>query len=148
MPIPAGADPAASTLAAIDETLAQAGLNLLRADAGLTVYDGRVPDGAGRPYVLVYTRVAWPHDGTGNSLTGASVTAHVTWTCHCVGETASTARVVQQRVRAALLNQSPVVAGRSCGQIKQDEVLAPSRDESLGVLIADGVSIYSLISTP
>lgn len=132
----------------IDETLAEAGLNLLRADPVLTVYDGRVPDGAALPYVLVYSRVAWPRDGVGNTITGTSVTATATWNCHCVGESATAARVLQQRVRAALLNQTPAVAGRSCGQIKQDEVLAPNRDESLGGLVMDGVSIYSAVCTP
>jgi len=133
---------------AIDETLAQAGLNLLRADAGLTVYDGRVADGATLPYVLVYTTVSWPAGGAGNTITGARITAVAKWTCHCVAESASGARIVQQRVRAALLNQTPTVPGRSCGQIKQDEVLAPNRDESTGRLVMDGVSIYSAVCTP
>lgn len=132
----------------IDETLAQTGLGLLRADVGLTVYDGKVPDGATEPYVLVYTTVAWPAGAEGNTVTGLRSTAMVTWHCHCVAESASGARIVQQRVRAALLNQTVTVAGRSCGRIKQDEVLAPNRDETTGHLVMDGVAVYSLLSTP
>ena len=132
----------------IDETLAQAGLGLLRADAGLTVYDGLVPQGAALPYVLVYTTVAWPPGGTADTITGARLTATVTWTCHCVAESPSGARVVEQRVRAALLNQRPAVAGRGAGYIKQDQVLAPGPDQTTGRLVMDGVSIYSLVSTP
>jgi hypothetical protein len=132
----------------IDEALAQVGLGLLRADAGLTVYDGRVPDGSVLPYVLVYTTVSWPPGAEGNTLTGKRVTASVEWTCHCVAGTASGARVVQQRVRVAFLNQTGAVANRQCGLIKQDEVRAPDRDETTGQLVMDGVSVYSLLSTP
>lgn len=138
----------------LDDLHAQAGLALLRADAVLTVFDGKVPDqvasGPGPlvPYALVYSEVAWPRDGAGNTIQGTALTATVTWTCHCVGLTAQAARVVQGRVRAALLNQRPVIAGRSCGLIKQDEVLAPNPDESTGRLVMDAVSTYSMISTP
>jgi hypothetical protein len=49
-----------------DQALADAGLNLLRADLSLTVYDGAVPAGvlvAGQavpPFVLVYTDLSQP----------------------------------------------------------------------------------------
>lgn len=132
----------------VDENLAQAGLLLLAADAGMSSFDGKVPDGTDPPYVLVYTTVAWQagEAGTANAINAQSVTALVTWTCHCVGETAAAARAMQMRARAALLNQRPVVAGRSCGLIRQDEVLAPNRDETTGRLVMDGVSVFSMIS--
>lgn len=132
----------------IDETLAQAGLNLLRADAGLTVHDGRVPDGAVLPYVLVYTTVSWPATGAGNNLTQARSTAMATWNCHCAGENAAASRMVHQRVRAALLNQTVSVLGRGAAQIKQDDVQAPVRDETTGRLVMDLKATYSAISTP
>lgn len=132
----------------VDENLAQAGLLLLAADDGLTVFDGKVPDGTSPPYVLVYTTVSWPHGeaGAANAINGLAVSTRTEWNCHCVGESAAAARAVQMRVRAALLNQRPTVTGRSCGLIQQDEVLAPVRDETIGGLVMDGVSIYSMIS--
>jgi len=132
----------------VDENLAQAGLGLLQADVGMTTYDGVVPDGAAVPYLLVYTTVKWPagEAGAANAINGQAVTAVVEWTCHGVGETAAAARAMQMRARAALLNQRPTVAGRSCGLIQQDEVLAPVRDETTGRLLMDAVSIYSMVS--
>jgi hypothetical protein len=138
----------------LDDAHAQAGLALLRADIVLTVYDGKVPDqvatgpGPDLPYVLVYSKVSWPRDGAGNTIQGTAVTVSATWTCHCVGASAQAARGLQGRVRAALLNQRPVIAGRSCGLIKQDEVLDPNPDESTGRLVMDAVSTYSLVTTP
>lgn len=138
----------------LDQLHADAGLGLLAADVGLRVYDGRVPDntntGAGPelPYVLVYTTVKWPPDGTANALDAQAVTVEVEWNCHCVAETAAAARAVQMRVRAALLNKRPTIAGRSVGLIKQEEVLPPNRDESTGRLVMDCVSNYTLVSAP
>lgn len=134
---------------ATDELLAQSGLDLLRADTGLVVHDGKVPDGARPPrYVLVYTTVAWPAEGAGNALTQARSTAVATWTLHCVGESAAAARIVAQRARVQLLNQAVTLPGRGAGRIKQDQVLAPIRDEMTGGLVMDLVAIYSLISPP
>lgn len=132
----------------LDEDHAQAALALLDADPALTVFDGKVPDGTIPPYVLVYTEVSRPSGdgGVANTLTGTSATFLVRWTCHCVGETAAAARAVAMRVRVALLDQRPVINGRNCGPIRQDEVLAPNRDETTGRLVMDAISIYSLIT--
>lgn len=137
----------------LDEAHAQAGLQLLIAEFGASrVFDGKVPDATdpAAGYVLVYTEVAWPAgpEGMANPLSNFAVTAVTTWTLHCVSTTAAGARAVQGRARAALLNQRPVVAGRSCGIIRQDEVLPPSRDETTGQLVMDAVSTYSLFSAP
>lgn len=132
----------------IEYDLAKAGLDKLAADAVITVHDGRVPDGASPPYVLVYATVAWPAAAAANTIIGTSLTASATWYCHCVAGSATGVRVLQQRCRTALLNQSLIVAGRSVGQIKLDEVLAPIRDETLGHLVMDGVSVFSVICTP
>ena len=132
----------------LDEDHAQAGLDLLRAVPGLTVYDGQVPQLTTPPYVMVYPEVSWPRDGTGNTITNLSVTVVAKWTCHSVGESAAAARAVQMLVRTGLLNQRPAISGRSCGFIKQDEVLAPEKDESTGRLVMDAVSTYSLTTFP
>lgn len=136
----------------LEELHARAGLDLLEAVAALDnrVHDGSVPDGALRPYVLVYTSVTWPsgEDGAGNSLDGLSVTVNVRWTLHCVGETQRAARGVQMLARQALLNITPVVAGRTCAPIQQDESLDPVRDETTGGGIFDAFAIYSTFSAP
>ena len=134
----------------IEEAHAQAGLNLLEANDALSgrVFDGKVPDGTDPPYVQVYRNVAWPRAAVGESLAGLMVTVTTTFTCHCVGESSAAAEAVGMQVRGSLLNQRPVVAGRSCGLIRQDEALPPSRDENTGRLVMDAVRIYSFISVP
>lgn len=133
----------------IDQLHADAGLNLLRADSGLTVYDGAVPNPwPGLPFVLVYVVVEWPARGEGISLDSLSVKCQVSWYCHSVGETAIASRAVAQRVRAALLNQRPTVSGRVCGLINQESADPPRRDESIGTVVMNAVSVYSLVTMP
>lgn len=132
----------------LDQALADAGLDLLRADAQLTVYDGKVPDPtpdvATNPYVLVYTAIAWP-PARGDSMDGRSVTPYVRWICHCVGASAAAARAVEQRVRTQLLNQRPVIAGLSdLGPIRWEQGDPPVRDETTSSLVMDAVVIYRL----
>lgn len=132
----------------LEELHAQQGLAALIANPNLlAVYDGKVPDSAPFPYVLVYTRVQWPRDGLGTSLSALQVTATATFTCHCAAESAAAARAVQGQVRSALLNFRPAITGRNCSPIKQDESLDPNRDETTGRLVMDAVSIYSYMST-
>jgi len=129
----------------LDEQHAQAALTLLAADVFLTVFDGKVPDPTpDPPYVLVYTTVERPIEGIGNAVEGLSDTVITTWYCHCVGETAAAVRAVVMRVRTALLDQRPVITGRSCGLIRMGEVLAPNRDETTGRLVMDSTVTFSL----
>jgi hypothetical protein len=132
----------------LDQALAQAGLDLLTADAGLTVYDGVVPNGAVRPYVLVYISVSRPSEDLDNPLTGRSAVWTTRWFCHCVGDSAKAARAVAQRVRTQLLDVVPVVAGLSCGPIRMEsDSLPPQRDETTGVPVMDAVETYRLKAT-
>jgi hypothetical protein len=133
----------------LDETHVQAALTLLAANPNLTnVFDGVVanptPD---PPYVLIYSRVAWPRDGIGTALTGTQVTITTTWTCHCVGLTPAASRAVAMQVRSSLLNARPVIAGRDCSPIKQVDSVDPDKDESTGRLVMSAVAIYSFTST-
>lgn len=139
----------------LDKQHADAGLNLLIADPGLTVFDGKVPedpDGNSPPppYLLAYTTVSWPGRDTGaaNALDGLAVTVTCEWVIHCVGLTGAAARAVAMRARVALLNKRPTIAGRNCSLIVQDDVQPPVRDETTGRLVMDQVVTYSMTSVP
>ena len=142
----------------LDQALANAGLDLLRADASLTVYDGVVPDGvivAGQPvpaFVVVYTDLTQPAEATSgaNTLDGLSRHRSVSWYCHCVGADATAARAVAQRVRTALLDQRPTVAGipaESVGLISEVDSAPAGRDESLGVPVMSALRVYQLFAS-
>ena len=133
-----------------DLALVNAGLDLLRADSALTVYDGAVPNPAPPyptppPYVLVYSTVAWPaDDDTIGSLDGRSRRLVARWICHCVGETQQASREVAQRVRAAMLDARPQVSGLQPGFIRDEQDDPPARDETTGVVVFDAVHVYRL----
>jgi hypothetical protein len=136
-----------------DQALADAGLNLLRADIGppaLVVFDGAVvsPTPA-PPYVVVHVSIGHPDDQTTTGLNGVVKRAIVRWTCHCVGANAYASRDVAQRVRTALLNQRPVVAGMNVGLIRDDQDSPPDpvRDETTGVVVIDTIHVFKLIAT-
>lgn len=125
---------------------ADAFLALLRADAGLTVYDGAAPTGAAPPYVLAYILRETP-DGLlapdRVPLTGRSMAANLMAYCHCVGGNATAARAVAARVEAVVLDVTPVVTGRVCWPIRWREGSPPRRDEDTGPLVMDLVDVYS-----
>jgi hypothetical protein len=130
------------------QDLADAFLNLLRADAGLTVYDGKVT-GTTDHYVLVYLFRETP-DGLVAAdkvpLTGRSMSANLWAYCHCVGGNAVAARAVAARVEALVLDVTPVVAGRVCFPIRWREGSPPQRDEATGQLVMDVTDVYSFTS--
>src|SRR5881396_99185 len=123
----------------LDQAMADAGLNLLRADASLTVLDGPVPAGQIPPYVRVYTTVEWPADDPNNALDGLTGRAVVRWLCHCVGANDQAARAVAQRVRTQLLDKRPTIAGMVPGLIRHEQDQPPQVDETTGVAVADAV---------
>lgn len=132
----------------LDQALANVGLDLLRADAQLTVFAGSVSSPTpAPPYVVVYFTVGRPSDDPDNSADGLSRVWVARWICHCVGGNDTAARAVAQRVRTALLDVRPTVAGLSCGLIRWEESQDPQRDETTGSLVMDAVEIYSLRAT-
>jgi hypothetical protein len=116
----------------------------------LVVYDGKVT-GTADHYVLVYFLVQTP-DGLAApdkvSLDFASDVLDVWVYCHCVGPTPVAARAVQGRVRAALLNVTPTITGRTCFPIRWREGQPGQRDEETGPLVVDQVDVYGLTSLP
>jgi hypothetical protein len=134
-----------------EQAHAAAVLALLDADnvpPALVVYDGAVPANTVPPYVIVYTHVEQLPDGAGNAIDGTSKTAVARYYCHCVGGNAAGARAVAQRVRAALLDVRPTIAGRVCGLIREEQSIPPARDESTLALVMDAVHIYRLRTDP
>lgn len=137
----------------LDQALVNAGLALLSADVGpppLVVFDGIVPanTAVNAGYVLVYSSTEWPAAADGDALDGISGSPTARWICHCVGGSAAAARAVRQRVRTALLNKRPTIAGLSVGIIREEPGFAPpQRDETTGTPVMDAVVTYRLAAT-
>lgn len=128
----------------LDELHAQAALGLLNTALGavvppIPVFDGAVSNPTPTPpYVLVYTGISRPYGpaGVGNSLAATSATFAARFKCKCVGLSPAAARAVGMQVRTALIDQRPVIAGRNCGPIHEDnDPGPPDRDESLGQVV-------------
>lgn len=115
---------------------ATAVLALLEADANLNVYDGAVPDQTPAPYVVVYINT---DSERSERLTSNTSAGRVRITTHSVADTAQGARIVADRVRSALLDVRPVVAGVSTHPIRHEFGIPPVRDESTGYLVMDVV---------
>jgi hypothetical protein len=135
----------------VDQLHAQAVLALLDADntsPALVVLDGKVPTAQLPPYVLVYFSDHDPDDAESRKLPGAS-TRHVTRAyCHSVGGDQTAARAVAVRVRTALLDVIPTVAGRVCWPIRREEGQPVQRDEQTGAAVWDKVDLYRVESLP
>jgi hypothetical protein len=140
----------------IDQALVAAGITLLRADTSLVVCPGGVPKPIPNPpYVVVRSYVDWPAAAEGDSLDGVSGSPTVKWYCYCVGggkdatpETASLAAIaVAERVRTALLNKRPTIAGLDLGIIRQDiGAGTPTPNETTGVFVMETVAIYRMLA--
>lgn len=136
-----------AAVAWVEQEHANIMLALLAAAPGATplvVYDGKVPLNPSPQYVLVYfSTTAAPS----TSLSSRSDRAVTRAFCHCVGPDATGARAVAGRVHDALVDVVPVVAGRVCFPIRDDNSGAPpDRDETTGPLVMDQVSVFRLES--
>lgn len=129
-----------------DEALAL--LRLAPGSPALAVYpdeDGVVPDGLVPPYVRVYVAV----DRTaGTDLGGDSDVAACRIYAHSIGANDVAARAVAQRVAEALLDVTPIVAGRACWPIRHEAGLPPRREEESGPTVVDQVDTYVFASVP
>jgi hypothetical protein len=127
-----------------------AGLDLLRADAGLVVYpdaQGFTPDLPAAQYVRAYATIERPADAFGNSLAGVSQQWTVRWYLHCIGGNENSSIAVAMRVRDGLLDKRPVIAGRNCGLIREDQAMPPTKDDSTGLAVFDSQLVYRLTTT-
>lgn len=124
---------------------------MLYAITNHTTYDGKVPDGIKPPYTVVYFTIQTPGGEQAPDavdLVGDSDVINLNIYAHNVGGNAQAARNMSWKVRAALLNVKPVVAGRVCHPIRQVDGAPPVKDESTGTLIMDLADVYRLRSVP
>ncbi len=103
---------------------AQAVLDLLDAVPDLTVYDGHVPAAPALPYCVLY--MGWAGERTAVEAVTDQFNGQAQVTS--VGANALAARIVAQRVAAALLDVVPTVPGRSCWPITL-EFSQPARED-------------------
>jgi hypothetical protein len=126
-------------------------LVMLHAIANHTTYDGKVDTAAVLPYTVVYFTITTPGGEVAPDavdLTTMSDVIVLNIYTHNVGGNAAAARAVSWKVRAALLNVKPVVAGRKCHPIRHWDDAPPVRDESTGSMIMDLADVYRLRSVP
>ena len=129
----------------LDVDMLEAGINLLRAVPGLTVYESPLPNPMpSPPFVAVRGTVSWPDDPDGMSLDGLVSRAIVRWFTYSVGETQRAAWEVAQLVRGALLNVRPVIAGMLPGFIRDDFEGEPDPDETTGDVLVTVTHTYRL----
>jgi len=115
----------------------------------LTVYDGKV-NGL-PPYVLVYFTVVTAEAELEMGvvdLTFDSDVMVVRAYCHCVATDGRTSRALTNRVRTALLNWQPVIAGRTAWPIRHEDSSMPDRDETTGSDYFDVTDVYRLKTIP
>lgn len=130
----------------LDTTVLDAGIDLLHADALISVQDGRVTDGTLPPYLLVHSWISWPEVAGSNALDGRSRTAWARWICHGVGDTRESATAMAQRARTQLLDKQlllpayPTVAVDLIRQESARPVQPP--DESLGISVWTATATY------
>lgn len=121
---------------------------LLAADPLLTVYDGKVPntiDPKVNPYVVAYFAGSFPD----LQFRGIAHTFQLRITLHCVGGSSKAARVIADRVRAVLMDVTPVVSGRVCYPLRYEEDTSPPlTNEVTGSQVVDQIEPYVLRSVP
>lgn len=117
----------------------------------LTVFDGRVDDGAVPPYLLVRCTLQWLGPDTrpdAVNLAGTVKAATCTSRIYAVGETEAAARILFDRVTAALLNWRPTVTGRSCTPMRHEDSFETPADERTGIAYHELGAIWAFTSHP
>lgn len=101
----------------------------------VTVYDGDVPSRPDQAYVVLYPDPGWRER---SSLAVVSDHLTLSFQVTCVGTTAVQTRQVCDQVCGALIDRAPVVTGRQCTPISQDQGMpdiardSQTRDPAIG----------------
>lgn len=117
----------------------------------LTVLDGQVPDGQVPPYVLVRftVRALGARDRPdASNLVMQSLPLEATPRIYSVAVNARAARALTQRVMTALLDWTPVVAGRSCSPMRHIDSTEVPPAEQTGTVYFEVVDDYRFTSYP
>jgi hypothetical protein len=112
---------------------------LAAADPSLVVYDGRVPASPAYPYCVLY--LGWDAERTGLCHVADKFNGRAQLTS--VGATAPAARIVAQRVAAALKDVVPTIAGRVCWPIEHEFGQPPQEDRAVH-LDGTGFAVYAV----
>jgi hypothetical protein len=129
---------------------ADAVLALLNARPELAdkVHDAVVPPKTVPPYVLVHMHRERPKGADGNNLGGESSQITYRAICHCIGRDAAAARAMAYQVEAALLDVTPEIVGRECGQVGLESAQSPGTNQETGVPVVDEIDTYRFVSHP
>lgn len=131
---------------------AQAVLDLLNADntpTALVVYDGVVPTSTtGEVGLIPYVVVRFSEGPPELNFKRLTHVYALRVICHCVGGSDSAVRTVVDRVRTALQDVTPVVAGRKCYPIRWEDSAEHSANERTGTPVASMIIGYILRSVP
>lgn len=119
----------------------------------LLVYHGKVRKDhpVDRAYVLVYFRLVTPsgeQELDKVSFEKTSDVINTTAYCHCIGGGPDAVISVASRVRTQLLGVFPVIAGRVCYPVKQDDSVPADRNEATGSDVFDQIDVYSFSTSP
>lgn len=123
----------------------------------LTVFDGQVPRPPEvaalpvPPYVLVrftIRNLGARERPDASDLVFRSLPIECTTRVYSVGANAQAARALTNRVSAALLDWTPVVAGRSCSPVRHIDAFEPVSDEQTGVTYFQLGDDYRFTSSP
>lgn len=116
-----------------------------------TVFDAKVDNGAVPPYLLVRTSLLWLGPSArpdAVNLAGTVKAATCTSRIYAVGKNEAAARILFDRVTAALLNWRPTVTGRSCTPMRHEDSFETPADERTGVAYHELGAIWEFTSHP
>lgn len=114
------------------------------AGTAIAVHEGKAPNQAATPYLVLYGDPGFEDE---NDLTNASVLLSMTVLVRAVGSTAREALGAADVAKAALLDTTPTVDGRSCWPIRSG-TSQPVRQESEDPDLFAAVKTFSLQSIP
>lgn len=128
-------------------------LELLGADSNLRVFEAKVPVDAttGKPFAPPYV-VLYPPGPDGQAmvanLTGQSIDFDGEWQTTTVGLEADSVRVVQARVRAALVDRRPSIPGRVSFPIRHAGAQPARRDDDVQPPVLYATDQWRCMSVP